>query len=80
VGAPCRGCFGGAPAVFDPGAKMVAAIASTFDSADAEQIAGLADAFVDLAGTLYRYTLPAQCAVLASPPPRSEEECDGCRR
>jgi F420-non-reducing hydrogenase small subunit len=80
VGAPCRGCFGGAPAVFDPGAKMVAAIASTFDSADAEQIAGLADAFVDLAGTLYRYTLPAQCAVLASPPPRDEEGCDGCRR
>lgn len=83
AGAPCRGCFGKAPAVFDPGAKMVAAIGSTIDSADAEQIAALADGFVDLAGTVYRYALPAQCALLASPPATpaatKDEGCDACR-
>ncbi len=67
VGVPCRGCFGKAPAVFDPGAKMVGAIASTFDSANAQEIAGLVDGFIDLAGTLYRYSLPAQCSLRATP-------------
>jgi F420-non-reducing hydrogenase small subunit len=68
AGAPCRGCFGKAPAVFDPGAKMVAAIGSTFDSAKADEIAELVDGFPDLAGTFYRYTAPSQCALLAPPP------------
>jgi F420-non-reducing hydrogenase small subunit len=67
VGVPCRGCFGKPPAIFDPGAKMVAAISSTFDSAKAEEIAGLVDNFVDLAGTFYRYSLPSQCSLLAGP-------------
>ncbi len=65
VGIPCRGCFGKAPAIFDPGAKMVAAISSTFDSSNAEEIAGLVSNFVDLTGTFYRYSLPSQCALLA---------------
>jgi F420-non-reducing hydrogenase small subunit len=78
AGVPCRGCFGKAPAVYDPGAKMVAAIGSTFDSAKADEIARLADGFLDLAGTLYRYALPAQCALLAAPP-AADEGCDGCR-
>ncbi len=80
VGIPCRGCFGKAPAIFDPGAKMVAAIGSTFDSVDAKEIARLADGFVDLAGTLYRYSLPAQCSLLAAPPATAEEGCETCRR
>lgn len=67
LGQPCRGCFGKAEAVFDPGAKMVSAIASTFDSEDAAEIAALVDGFVDLAGTFYRYTLPTQCALLSTP-------------
>jgi F420-non-reducing hydrogenase small subunit len=67
VGIPCRGCFGKAPAVFDPGAKMVSAISSTFDSANAQEIAGLVEGFVDLAGTCYRYSLPSQCSLLAVP-------------
>lgn len=79
VGVPCRGCFGKAPAIFDPGAKMVAAISSTFDSAKAEEIGGLVDGFVDLAGTLYRYSLPAQCSLLAEPPATPDEGCDRCR-
>jgi len=79
VGIPCRGCFGRAPAIFDPGAKMVGAIASTIDSANAQEIAGLADGFVDLTGTLYRYSLPAQCSLLAAPPATGDEGCDRCR-
>jgi F420-non-reducing hydrogenase small subunit len=79
VGVPCRGCFGKAPATFDPGAKMVTAIASTFDAAKAEEVAKLVDNFVDLAGTFYRYSLPAQCAVLAEPPQVPAAEADkGC--
>jgi F420-non-reducing hydrogenase small subunit len=65
VGVPCRGCFGKAPAILDPGAKMVSAVASTFDSKNAQEIEGLVDSFVDLAGTFYRYSLPSQCALLA---------------
>ena len=67
VGVPCRGCFGKAPAIFDPGAKMVGAISSTFDSKDAKEIAALVENFVDLAGTFYRYSLPSQCSLLATP-------------
>jgi F420-non-reducing hydrogenase small subunit len=67
VGIPCRGCFGKAPAIFDPGAKMVSAISSTFDSTDPREIAALVENFVDLAGTFYRYVLPTQCALMAAP-------------
>jgi F420-non-reducing hydrogenase small subunit len=67
VGAGCRGCFGKAQAVFDPGAKMVSAISSTIDSADEAEIARISDQFVDLSGTFYRYTLPTQCALISAP-------------
>lgn len=67
MGQPCRGCFGKAEAIFDPGAKMVSAISSTFDSDDAQEIAALVDDFVDLMGTFYRYTLPTQCALFSTP-------------
>jgi F420-non-reducing hydrogenase small subunit len=70
VGVGCRGCFGKARAVFDPGAKMVSAISSTFDSANAAEIAAISNKFVDLAGTFYRYTLPSQCALMSA---RTEE-------
>ena len=65
VGAGCRGCFGKAEAVMDAGAKMVSAISSTIDSADAAVIEEISNAFVDLAGTLYRYTLPEQCTLMS---------------
>lgn len=79
VGVPCRGCFGKAPAIFDPGAKMVAAISSTFETAKAEEITGLVEGFLDLAGTFYRYSVPAQCALLATSPAHPDEGCDRCR-
>ncbi|MBI5250788.1 MAG: hypothetical protein HY912_14955, partial [Desulfomonile tiedjei] len=66
VGVGCRGCFGKPEAVFDPGGKMVSAISSTFDSADASEIEEISSKFVDLSGTFYRYTLPAQCALMSA--------------
>ena len=68
VGQPCRGCFGKPEAVYDPGAKMVSAISSTFDSEEAMEIETMVDAFEDLTGTFYRYTLPTQCALRNKPP------------
>lgn len=67
VGAGCRGCFGKAEAVYDPGAKMVSAISSTFDTSDAHEAERIAERFIDLAGTLYRYTLPGQCVLMSAP-------------
>jgi F420-non-reducing hydrogenase small subunit len=64
VGIPCRGCFGKPEAVYDPGAKMVAAISSTIDAEKPQKIDAVVDQFLDLAGTFYRYTLPTQCALL----------------
>jgi F420-non-reducing hydrogenase small subunit len=64
VGQPCRGCFGKAEAVYDPGAKMVSAISSTFASENKAEIEQMAADLVDLSGTFYRYTLATQCALL----------------
>ncbi len=66
AGAPCRGCFGKAGAIYDPGAKLVSAISSTFDSADPEELANIVKDMVDLKGTFYRYTAPSQCVLLAA--------------
>jgi F420-non-reducing hydrogenase small subunit len=66
AGLPCRGCFGKTDAVLDPGAKMVSAVSSTFDSDNPDDLAATADQFVDLAGTFYRYTIASQCILLSS--------------
>jgi len=73
AGLPCRGCFGKTDAVLDPGAKMVSAVASTFDSGDPKEIGGIVEGFVDLKGTFYRYTAASQCIML-SPPKRISHE------
>ncbi|MGC8492078.1 MAG: hydrogenase iron-sulfur subunit, partial [Syntrophobacteraceae bacterium] len=64
AGVACRGCFGKAEAIYDAGAKMVSAIGSTFDTTDAGEMEKIAEMFVDLAGAFYRYTAPAECALL----------------
>jgi F420-non-reducing hydrogenase small subunit len=64
VGQPCRGCFGKAEAVYDPGAKMVSAISSTFASENKEEIEQMSANLIDLSGTFYRYTSATQCALL----------------
>jgi F420-non-reducing hydrogenase small subunit len=64
VGQPCRGCFGKAASVYDPGAKMVSAISSTFTLDNKAEIEKMADNLNDLSGTFYRYTSATQCALL----------------
>jgi F420-non-reducing hydrogenase small subunit len=63
AGLPCRGCFGKTDGVFDPGPKMVSAVSSNIDSDDPVEIAAMVDQVVDLAGTIYRYTLAGQCTL-----------------
>ena len=58
MGLPCRGCFGPAEAVPDPGANLVTAIASTIASDDPACIGALVKDIVDPLGTFYRYSLP----------------------
>jgi F420-non-reducing hydrogenase small subunit len=65
VGQPCRGCFGKPEAVFDPGAKMVSAVGSTFASENKAEIEKMVAGLNDLSGTFYRYTLASQCALLS---------------
>jgi F420-non-reducing hydrogenase small subunit len=64
VGQPCRGCFGKPEAVYDPGAKMVSAVSSTFASEKKEEIVNMAAVLKDLTGTFYRYTIASQCALM----------------
>lgn len=66
VGAACRGCFGKAEGTYDPGTKMVSAISSTFDTTDSKEVEEMVEKFVDLAGTLYRYTAAEQCVLLSA--------------
>jgi len=67
AGLPCRGCFGKTDSVLDPGAKMISAVGSTFESTSPEETEKIVEEFVDLRGTLYRYTAASQCALLSRP-------------
>lgn len=57
--APCRGCYGPPPDVTDPGAKMMSAIATMIDSNEKEEIDEILESIEDIAGTFYRFSLPA---------------------
>jgi len=57
--APCRGCYGPSEGITDPGAKMMSAIATMIDSNDPTEIDRIIGQIDDLAGTLYRFSLPA---------------------
>lgn len=57
--APCRGCYGPTSAEFDPGTKMMSAIASVIDEKEPEKINKVIEDLVDPAGTFYRFSLPA---------------------
>ena len=74
AGLACRGCFGKARAVYDPGAKMVSAISSTFDTDDAGEIEDMVNQFVDLPGTFYRYNLASECPLLNTPVEEQDEQ------
>ncbi len=58
AGLPCRGCFGPAEAVFDPGASLVSSIASTIASDDPAALEAIVERIPDPLGTFYRYSLP----------------------
>jgi F420-non-reducing hydrogenase small subunit len=60
---PCRGCFGPAPEVNDPGIKMLSAIASIAgakkeNELGEEGLKKLMDQVVDPFGTFYRFAVP----------------------
>jgi F420-non-reducing hydrogenase small subunit len=56
--APCRGCYGPAEGVVDPGAKVLSAIASMLDGKEPDEIQKAIDSIPDPAGTFYRFSLP----------------------
>jgi F420-non-reducing hydrogenase small subunit len=71
VGMPCRGCFGPLDGVRDGGAAMLSAFASLLAGGEAE-LAALAAALPDPAGTFWRYSFAAGLV-----PNRVKPEGDG---
>lgn len=59
VNAPCRGCYGPAPDVIDPGAKMMSSVATMIDADEPEEIEKILENVIDPAGYFYRFSLPA---------------------
>ncbi len=57
--APCRGCYGPAEDITDPGAKMMSAIATMIDANEPDEIEKIIEQIEDPAGTFYRFSLPA---------------------
>jgi F420-non-reducing hydrogenase small subunit len=57
VGVPCRGCYGAAAGVEDPGMKMISALSSVIDSEDPDEIDRIIAQIADPLGTLYRFSL-----------------------
>ncbi|HEX7363660.1 MAG TPA: oxidoreductase [Dehalococcoidia bacterium] len=58
INIPCRGCFGPVEGVVDSGAKYISALASILDVQSDADMTRLTDQFMDLAGYLYRFSLP----------------------
>jgi F420-non-reducing hydrogenase small subunit len=58
INVPCRGCFGPVEGVADSGAKFVSALASVLDAQSDADITRIADQITDLAGYLYRFSVP----------------------
>lgn len=55
---PCRGCYGPGPGASEQGAKMLSALSSVIASTDPGEIKAILDEMPDVAGTLYRFSLP----------------------
>lgn len=58
INIPCRGCFGPVEGVADSGAKYISALASILDVQSDTDMNRIADEIIDLAGYLYRFSLP----------------------
>ena len=59
INMPCRGCFGPVEGVVDAGAKYISALASILDVQSESEMEKVADQIKDLAGYLYRFSLPS---------------------
>ena len=59
INVPCRGCFGPVEGVIDLGAKYISALASVLDVQSDADMARVTDQITDLAGYLYRFSLPS---------------------
>ncbi len=66
AGVPCRGCYGPVPGVGDHGARLLSGLAAVLEPDGGEE--GEGHRAVDLAGTLYRYTLAASLVLPAAKP------------
>jgi len=58
INIPCRGCFGPVEGVTDSGAKYISALASIIDVQTDADMTRVTDQIMDLAGYLYRFSLP----------------------
>lgn len=58
INIPCRGCFGPVEGVADSGAKYISALASILDVQSDADMTRISDQIIDLAGYLYRFSLP----------------------
>ena len=59
---PCRGCYGPCDGVEDHGAAFLSALGSMVDSSSKAQVERLFSTFPVVAGTVYRFSLPASLA------------------
>jgi F420-non-reducing hydrogenase small subunit len=59
---PCRGCYGPTDGVADQGAAFISAFAALLGRGDRPDLAAAVDSFVDIAGTVYRFSVPASLA------------------
>ena len=59
INMPCRGCFGPVEGVEDAGAKFISALASMISVESDDEMKAAIDSIDDLAGYLYRFSLPA---------------------
>jgi F420-non-reducing hydrogenase small subunit len=59
INMPCRGCFGPVEGVKDSGMKFISTLASIIDIDDEAEMQKVVDQIKDMAGYLYRFSLPS---------------------
>jgi F420-non-reducing hydrogenase small subunit len=57
--APCRGCYGPAAGIEDPGAKMMSAVGTIIDAKEPDEIEEIIAGIEDPVGLFYRFSIPA---------------------
>ncbi len=59
---PCRGCYGPTDGIVDQGAAFLSAFAALLGPGDRPDLGEVVASFDDIAGTVYRFSLPASLA------------------